>query len=145
MVDASTVTVTMTRGCATACAVVGLLAATPQIQSQTPAASYTAVQAQAGEVTYQDVCSSCHMSDLAGAFEAPPLAGPNFLGMWNGRSARDLFDYITVAMPPAGRKPNDEAITNIVAYILRQNGMDAGDTPLVATVDGAIRAAAGKR
>ena len=78
------------------------------------------------------------MTDLAGAFEAPQLAGPSFRNMWGGRLARDLIDYITVAMPPAGQKPSDEAFTNIVAYILQQNGMDAGDTPLVATTDGAI-------
>jgi len=42
------------------------------------------------------------------------------------------------AMPPAGQKPSDEAFTNIVAYILQQNGMDAGNTPLVATTDGTI-------
>ena len=41
-------------------------------------------------------------------------------------------------MPPAGQKPSDDTFTNIVAYILRQNGMDAGDTPLVPTTHGAI-------
>ena len=41
-------------------------------------------------------------------------------------------------MPPAGQKPSDDTFTNIVAYILRQTGMDAGDTPLVPTTHGAI-------
>ena len=126
----------MTRGYTTVLGVVGLL--TAATQSQTPVAGYTASQAQAGEVTYQNMCASCHMANLAGAFEAPQLAGPNFLNMWGGRSASDLFAYIKVAMPPAGRKPSDEAFTNIVAYILRQNGMDSSDTPFVATSDGAI-------
>ena len=115
-----------------------LLAASALVQGQAPAASYTASQAQAGEVAYQDACSSCHMSNLAGAFEAPELAGPTFLGMWGGRPAHDLFEYVKVAMPPAGRKPPDESLTNIVAYILQQNGMDAGATPLAATTEGAI-------
>jgi len=108
------------------------------MQGQSPAASYTARQAQAGAVTYQDVCSSCHLSDLAGGFEAPELAGRNFLGMWGGRQASDLFDYVKVAMPPAGRKPTDDALMNIVAYILQQNGMDAGGNPLGLTTEGAI-------
>ena len=116
----------------------GLLAATALMQGQAPAASYTASQAQAGEVAYLDVCSSCHMSNLAGAFEAPELAGPSFLGMWGGRPANELFDYVKVAMPPAGRKPTDESLTSIVAYILQQNGMDAGGAPFAATTEGAI-------
>ena len=78
------------------------------------------------------------MSNLADAFEAPELAGPNFLGMWGGRPANDLFEYVKVAMPPAGRKPTDESLANIVAYILQQNGMDAGGRPLTATTEGAI-------
>ncbi len=126
----------MKRGYTTVFGVVGLLAAATQ--SQTPVASYTASQARAGEVAYQNMCASCHMTDLAGAFEAPQLAGPNFLNMWGGHPASDLFAYIKVAMPPAGQKPSDDTFTNIVAYILRQNGMDAGDTPLVPTTHGAI-------
>ena len=118
--------------------VVGLLAATIQIQGQAPAADYTASQAQAGDVAYQNLCASCHLANLAGASDSPQLAGPNFLSMWGGRPARDLFDYLKVAMPPAGQKPSDEDFTNIVAYILQQNGVDAGDTPLVATAAGAI-------
>lgn len=128
----------MRRGYAMLVGVVCVLGTTAQMRGQGPAASYTASQAQAGEVTYQDVCSSCHMSDLAGAFEAPELAGPAFLGMWGGRPVSDLFDYVKVAMPPAGRKPTDEALMSVVAYILQQNGMDAGGTPLGLTADGAI-------
>ena len=128
----------MRRGYAMVVGVVGLLGTTADMRSQSQAASYTASQAQAGEVTYQDVCSSCHMSDLAGAFEAPELAGPAFLSLWGGLQASDLFDYVKGAMPPAGRKPTDEALMSIVAYILQQNGMDAGDTPLGLTTDGAI-------
>ena len=84
----------MQRGYATVFGVVGLLAAATQIQSQTPVAGYTASQARASEVAYQNVCASCHMTDLAGAFEAPQLAGPNFLNMWGGQPASDLFAYI---------------------------------------------------
>ena len=128
----------MRRGYAMVVGVVGLLGTTAHMRGQPPAASYTASQAQAGEVTYQDVCSSCHMPDLAGAFEAPELAGRTFLGLWGGLQASDLFDYVKGAMPPAGQKPTDDALMSIVAYILQQNGMDAGDTPLGLTTDGAI-------
>ena len=115
-----------------------LIAVGALVQGQTPAASYTTSQAQEGEVAYQDVCATCHMSNLAGAFEAPELAGPSFLGMWGGRPVNDLFEYVKVAMPPAGRKPTDDSLTSIVAYILQENGMDAGGTPLTATTEDAI-------
>ena len=54
--------------------VVGLLAATIQIQGQAPAADYTASQAQAGDVAYQNLCASCHLANLAGASDSPQLA-----------------------------------------------------------------------
>jgi mono/diheme cytochrome c family protein len=121
------------------CGALGLLAGATPMWGQAQTATYTALQAEAGEVAYQDVCASCHKADLAGtAFEAPELAGSSFLSMWNGRPARELFAYIKAAMPPAGRKPDDETLTNIVAYILRQNGMRAGFSPFAATADGAI-------
>lgn len=128
----------MRRRYTTVFGVVALLASTTQVTGQAPVASYTTRQAQAGEVAYQNVCASCHMPDLAGAFEAPQLAGPSFLTVWGGLPTSDLFAYIKVAMPPAGQKPSNETLTNIVAYILQQNGMDAGDTPLVPTTHSAI-------
>lgn len=126
-------------GYETACCAVGLLvAAAAAGHARGQAATYTPSQAEAGKVAYENVCGSCHMTNLAGAFEAPELAGANFLGAWSGRPVGDLFDYIKAAMPPAGQQPSDEAITNIVAYILQRNGMDAGDAPLTPTSDGAL-------
>ena len=119
-------------------AIRGLMPQTSRQARARAPAGYQASQAQAGEAAYRDVCASCHQRNLGGAFEAPELAGASFLSLWRGRPARDLFDYIKVAMPPAGRKPSDATLTDIVAYILRQNGMDAGDSPLAATSDGAI-------
>jgi len=126
----------MRRGHATVLCAVGLLAATAQARGQV--ASYTASQATAGKVAYQNVCGSCHKASLAGAFEAPELAGQSFLSLWAGQPASYLIDYIKAAMPPAGQKPSDEAITNIVAYILQQNGMDASDDALVPMSEGTI-------
>ena len=108
-------------------------------QSNAPTlASYHGSQALSGQATYRNVCASCHQRDLAGGFDAPELAGPNFMSMWRGRPVHELFDYIKVAMPPAGLKPDDIALTNIVAYILQQNGLDSGISPLVATAPNPI-------
>lgn len=111
----------------------------PQPRGQDQAgASYHPSQALNGRTVYRDVCASCHQRDLAGGFDAPELAGPNFMSMWRGRPVYELFDYIKVAMPPAGRKPDDIALTDVVAYILQQNGLDMGSSPLVATAPSPI-------
>ena len=73
------------------------------------------------------------MTNLQGDFEAPELGGPNFLNRWGGREVNELFVYLQASMPPAGRKPNDESFTNIIAYILERNGQEAGSARLVAT------------
>ena len=107
-------------------------------------ASYTRAQAAAGEETYQDVCASCHKPDLSGASDTPQLAGNTFLGMWGGRPAAELFAYVNAAMPPAGRKPDAETLLNVVAYILRQNGMPSRRTPLHAAAPGMVARADGE-
>ena len=106
------------------------------VAGQQPAATrlYTAGQAAAGRAAYQANCASCHQANLAGSFEAPQLAGPDFLGVWRNRSPRDLLTFIQSSMPPdtpgiAGEQAN----LNIVAYILQANGAAAGTQPLLAS------------
>ena len=109
----------------------------PQPSAPAPV-RYHGSQALSGKTTYRNVCASCHQRDLAGGFDAPELAGPDFMAMWRGRPVHELFDYIKVAMPPAGLKPDDIALTNIVAYILQQNGVNSSASPLVATAPNPI-------
>ena len=64
-----------------AIAAVGLfaLSVTPSAQAPAGAAVYTAAQAAAGRTLYTANCAACHMADLAGRNEAPPLASANFM------------------------------------------------------------------
>ena len=96
-------------------------------------AGYTEDQARAGQLVYESVCASCHLANLQGDFEAPELAGPNFLNRWGGREVHELFVHMQATMPPAGRKPSDESFTNIIAYVLERNGQEAGSARLLAT------------
>ena len=73
--------------------------ATPRIK-RALASSFTRVSAR--RVTWPN---------LQGDFEAPELAGPNFLNSWGGREVNELFDYMQATMPPAGSKPSDESFT----------------------------------
>jgi PQQ-dependent dehydrogenase (methanol/ethanol family) len=88
---------------------------------------FTADQAIIGQTAYQTTCARCHQPDLRGAMDAPPLIGANFFNAWRGRSTGDLYNKVISSMPAdnPGSLP-EQAVTSIVAYILRQNGAAAG-------------------
>jgi alcohol dehydrogenase (cytochrome c) len=95
-------------------------------QTGSPGA-YTAAQATAGRAAYQEKCGSCHLPDLRGSNEAPPLAGGNFVTTWRVRTTADLFNRIRTTMPAnnPGSIGEQDSI-NIVAYLLQSNGAAAG-------------------
>ena len=72
---------------------IGLIAA-QQPQPQ-PRAAFTAAQADAGRAAYDASCSGCHLHDLKGSFEAPQLAGANFLNQWGDKTIADLHGYLS--------------------------------------------------
>jgi mono/diheme cytochrome c family protein len=91
---------------------------------------YTASQADAGAQLYATRCAMCHGRDLLGTHETPPLKG-RFLGNWGHAPLGRLFDYVSRAMPqfaPGSLTPDQNAA--VVAYMLRENGMPVGATPL---------------
>ena len=73
------------------------------------------------------------MPDLRGNSEIPALAGPAFKEMWGTRSTKDLFDYMSAAMPYGASSLTTEAYTSIEAYILEFNGASAGADALRAS------------
>lgn len=94
---------------------------------QTPAAPvFTARQAAEGRGAYDANCASCHMPDLSGNNDAPPLAGANFVSTWGRRSTKELFDYVAASMPPAGSSMGPDVLASIVSHILATNGAAAG-------------------
>jgi mono/diheme cytochrome c family protein len=91
---------------------------------------YTEAQAAEGATLYTSACAVCHGANLMGTFEIPTLVG-RFVHNWSNGSVGTLFDYVSRAMPqmaPGSLKPEDNA--KIVAYLLKANGMPAGDKPL---------------
>ena len=55
---------------------------------QVPAAPvFTVQQATAGRAVYAKHCASCHMPDLSGNVEYPPLEGAAFMSTWGTREA----------------------------------------------------------
>jgi alcohol dehydrogenase (cytochrome c) len=107
------------------------------------AGPFTAEQSIAGRNAYRANCESCHLPDLAGRNEAPPLAGANFIGTWGARSTRELINFIQTTMPPgnAGGLAQETYIA-IVAFLLDANGAEPGDRQLTASTDIVIRSVA---
>ena len=107
---------------------------------------FTAAQATRGGEVYERVCASCHRTDFQGSFEAPPLAGTNFLNLWGDQSAASLFDRISGSMPPDRPGRLGAAIyVDLVAYLLQANGATAGGVELMGTTSAPIGTFATRR
>ena len=93
---------------------------------------YTEEQAQRGQETYRKTCGGCHADDLTGD-DAPALRGGHFASRWDQQTIWDLMFTIGTTMPldtPSSLDPQEYA--DIIAFILRENGMPAGKTELLA-------------
>jgi hypothetical protein len=84
---------------------------------------YTNAQATRGEAAYQAECFRCH--------PAGPMTGTNFMSIWNGRTASDLFLMIKSTMPQDGPGKFERRVyVDVVAYTFKANGFPAGQTEL---------------
>ena len=109
--------------------------------AQAVQAPYTAAQAEAGEAVYATACASCHLTNFQGAGEAPALAGPDFLNLWGPEPIGGLIELVALTMPPTSPGSlTDEEYAGVVAYLLRENGVPASDTPLGAASAGQVMA-----
>lgn len=128
-----------------ACAAAAVLwgASVPGAGQDGPPAVFTAPQAAEGRKLYRAHCASCHMPDLSGNNDAPPLAGKNFVGTWGLRSVKDLFDYIAATMPPDGAALPAETFGSIVAHILSANGAAAGPRPFDGSASAPLKSLVG--
>lgn len=98
--------------------------AEPSSAKTTKGRVYSATQATRGEQTYMSTCVSCH----------PPSTykGAVFLN-WQGRTLGELLEFLTEKMPknePGSLSPKE--YTQVVAYLLKINGMPAGRVDLPA-------------
>ena len=95
--------------------------------------AYLEEQASRGKGEYEYNCASCHINDLAGdsVKDVPPLAGDDFLGLWEGKSVKELFEFIKTNMPQDSKGSLDpKAYADIASYILQSNKFPAGKEAL---------------
>lgn len=95
---------------------------------------YTKEQAERGRVLYDSTCAACHGDKLEGS-ESTPLAGKEFIASWaKPNLTLDDFYYIVRKTMPKEKAGSltSEAYTDIVAFILQENGFPAGEQALTA-------------
>ncbi len=98
---------------------------TPPKVVTTSSGVYTSAQASRGEQTYMNICVACHPK---GTYTAPA-----FREKWNGNALSELFTYVSTSMPkmePGTLEPEEYA--QVIAYLLKINGMPTGKTELPA-------------
>ena len=105
---------------------------------------FTTEQAEAGRVAYAKHCASCHMPDLSGDNERPPLVGTSFMATWGSRSTKEFLAYMTGAMPYGAPALDADTYAALTAYILQSNGASAGGQALSASTDVSIGSVTGK-
>ena len=120
----------------------GLLQAQQGAMRSVWAGVYTSAQADRGKTLFGNNCAKCHGETLAGMDEIPPLQGPHFMADWETQSIADLVQRIHNTMPMDNPGALSAASsTDVVAYLLQQNGIPAGDTdlPVDASMQSQIR------
>jgi mono/diheme cytochrome c family protein len=101
---------------------------------------YSTAQADHGRQLFDDNCAKCHQSTLDGMDEIPALKGAHFMADWEQQSVADLMDRVHTTMPldnPGAL--NADNSTDVVAYLLQQNGMPSGNTAMAAGMLSSIR------
>lgn len=87
--------------------------------------TFTDAQAERGAQVFTRVCLECHARE--------DMRNPDFKGKWSGQSTFDLFKNISTTMPD--NNPGMLAVgeyVDVVAYILKINGVPAGAAELAA-------------
>lgn len=101
-----------------------------QATSAAAPASYSPAQANQGRRDYASYCAACHKTNMQGEHLAPALIGARFDQSWRGKSLEALAFHVR-RMPnePVGAPGSlsDEIYTNILAYLLKSNGIDPGE------------------
>lgn len=94
---------------------------------------YTREQADGAKKQFDTICAECHPFTVAARKKEKdlPLGEEPFFESWEGRPLSEMISTIALTMPNDGSATvTDEEATNLVAYILQQNGYPAGTKPL---------------
>lgn len=119
-----------------AAGIIGIAA--PALAQGGPKASFTDAQADRGHAAYSsNGCVDCHGAHLNdGEFGGPPLKGSSFQEKYFNTTADALYGFMSSAMPPdRPGQLNPQTYADIMAFILSNNGVQAGAAELPADID----------
>jgi len=94
---------------------------------------YTEEQAAAGAKTFSQSCAPCHGTNLEGG-AGPALKGTSWQQLYGGAKLLTVWGEIKGPMARyAGTTFATQQSLDLLAYLLQQNGLPAGNQPLVDT------------
>src|SRR5438552_14988847 len=97
---------------------------------------YTDEQASRGNAVFSATCANCHTLDSQGN---RPLSGKKFWDSYTQKTVGDLFTFIQKNMPNGnGGSLSEKTYADLVALVLKSNGIPAGTTDLVPSAVAAI-------
>ncbi|MYK69493.1 MAG: cytochrome c, partial [Gammaproteobacteria bacterium] len=82
-------------------------------------------QVEAGRGVYDRSCAECHRADLSGDFEAPELAGRNFLAAWRTAPLDELLAVVRDMPPEEPGTLTEAQYLAVTAFLLSANGAAA--------------------
>jgi mono/diheme cytochrome c family protein len=92
--------------------------------------AYTEAQAERGTQMFSASCGNCHSLSPSGNRS---LTTPAFLTRYTQRSVGDLLTFVTTNMPNgSGNSLSPSTYSDIVAFLLKSNGLPPGSTELAA-------------
>src|SRR5262245_46449902 len=90
---------------------------------------YTDEQAARGNNVFSATCSNCHTLESQGN---RPLSGKKFWDSYTQKTVGDLFTFMQKNMPNGnGGSLSEKTYADLVALVLKSNGIPAGTTELV--------------
>jgi mono/diheme cytochrome c family protein len=96
----------------------------PPTSTSTISGVYSDAQANRGKTAWQSICASCHTT--------AEHSDSKFAGEWSGRSLLDFYVSLYTTMPKDDPGTlSEEQYMDIIAYMLKLNGMRAGAAELV--------------
>jgi mono/diheme cytochrome c family protein len=98
---------------------------------------YTDEQAARGNIVFSSTCVNCHTLDSSGN---RPLSGKKFWDSYTQKTVGDLFTFMQKNMPngQAAGSLSERTYADLVALVLKSNGVPAGTTELVPSAVAAI-------
>jgi mono/diheme cytochrome c family protein len=97
---------------------------------------YTDDQAARGNAVFNTTCANCHTLDSQGE---RPLSGKKFWDSYAQKTVGDLFSFMQKNMPNGnGGSLSEKTYADLVALVLKSNGIPAGAAELVPSAVAAI-------